>query len=30
VILRIGVGAAILTWAALYGTNPIHFSQPSS
>lgn len=30
-VLRLGVGAAaITTWIALNGMNPIHFSAPSS
>lgn len=30
VLLAVAVGAAVLTWIALYGVNPIHFSTPAS
>ncbi|UXA16878.1 DoxX family protein [Mycobacterium sp. SMC-4] len=29
-LLVVAVAAAILTWVALYGVNPIHFSTPAS
>jgi putative oxidoreductase len=29
-LLVVAIGAAILTWILLNGTNPIHFSAPTS
>ncbi|MCV7368589.1 DoxX family protein [Mycolicibacterium duvalii] len=29
-LLAVAVGAAVVTWIALYGVNPIHFTNPAS